>query len=118
MLFTAYGRIVDIVHTRSDKMRCKAFIVFREIQEAAAALRGLNGFVFYGRPLSIAYANSKSKAIALLEGTYGIEETDEEMTNDTKRTRTMMEEDADEEDTGKLWMMSRSVIDDVDVYGN
>jgi RNA recognition motif-containing protein len=50
-LFTAYGRIVDIVHQRSDHMRCVAFVIFRDIQSATTALRGLNGFIFYDRPL-------------------------------------------------------------------
>ncbi|KAI9595134.1 hypothetical protein BDF19DRAFT_442294 [Syncephalis fuscata] len=71
-LFTAYGRIVDVVHQRSDRMRGVAFVIFRDIQSATTALRGLNGFVFYDRPLKLQYAKRKSKTIALLEGEYNL----------------------------------------------
>ncbi|KAI8049099.1 hypothetical protein BDF22DRAFT_701163 [Syncephalis plumigaleata] len=71
-LFTAYGRIVDVVHQRSDRMRGVAFVIFRDIQSATTALRGLNGFIFYDRPLKLKYAKRKSKIIALLDGEYNL----------------------------------------------
>ncbi|CAG8843066.1 36823_t:CDS:2, partial [Racocetra persica] len=47
----AYGRILDIVALKTIKMRGQAFIVFKEIQSATAAMRGLNGFNFYDVPM-------------------------------------------------------------------
>ncbi|CAG8733883.1 15034_t:CDS:1, partial [Dentiscutata heterogama] len=46
-----YGRILDIVALKTIKMRGQAFIVFKEIQSATAAMRGLNGFNFYDVPM-------------------------------------------------------------------
>ncbi|RHZ79635.1 hypothetical protein Glove_143g11 [Diversispora epigaea] len=69
-LFSAYGRILDIVAMKTIKMRGQAFIVFKEIQSATAAMRGLNGFMFYDRTMHIEYAKGKSDAIAKLDGTW------------------------------------------------
>ncbi|GES82641.1 U1 small nuclear ribonucleoprotein A [Rhizophagus clarus] len=69
-LFSAYGRILDIVALKTMKMRGQAFVVFKEIQSATSAMRGLNGFHFYDKPLHIEYAKSKSEAVAKLDGTW------------------------------------------------
>ncbi|RKP07721.1 hypothetical protein THASP1DRAFT_30463 [Thamnocephalis sphaerospora] len=97
MLFTAYGRIVDIVHTRTDKMRSKAFVIFRDIPEATAALRGLNGFLFYERPLVVEYASTKAHAIALLDGTYSVNARGSAAA-DGKRARPADRDDSDSDD--------------------
>ncbi|CAI2165926.1 14502_t:CDS:2 [Funneliformis geosporum] len=69
-LFSAYGRIIDIVALKTIQMRGQAFIVFKEIQSATSAMRGLNGFNFYDKPMHIEYAKGKSEAIAKLDGTW------------------------------------------------
>ncbi|KAG9292057.1 hypothetical protein G9A89_017957 [Geosiphon pyriformis] len=69
-LFSAYGRILDVVALKTIRLRGQAFIVFKEIQSATAAMRGLNGFMFYDKPMNIEYAKSKSDAIAKLDGTW------------------------------------------------
>ncbi|CAB4394250.1 RNA-binding domain-containing protein [Rhizophagus irregularis] len=69
-LFSAYGRILDIVALKTMKMRGQAFVVFKEIQSATSAMRGLNGFNFYDKPMNIEYAKSKSEAVAKLDGTW------------------------------------------------
>lgn len=50
-LFGSYGKVLDVVATRADGMRGQAFIVFRDLQSATAALRALDGFEFYEKPL-------------------------------------------------------------------
>ena len=50
-LFGSYGKVLDVVATRADGMRGQAFIVFRDLQSANAALRALDGFEFYEKPL-------------------------------------------------------------------
>ncbi|KAJ3283998.1 hypothetical protein HK104_010133 [Borealophlyctis nickersoniae] len=70
-LFSPYGRILDIVALKTIKMRGQAFIVFRDIASATAALRSLQGFPFYDRPMKLSYAKSKSNAVKLMEGAYG-----------------------------------------------
>ncbi|RUS25716.1 U2 small nuclear ribonucleo protein B''-like protein [Jimgerdemannia flammicorona] len=69
-LFSAYGRILDIVALKTIRMHGQAWIAFREITSATAALRGLNGFAFYDKPMKIEYAKVKSDAVAKLDGTW------------------------------------------------
>lgn len=66
-LCITYGRILDIITTRADGMRGQAFVVFEDLASSTAALRALDGFNFYGKPLMIDYAKSKSKATIVAE---------------------------------------------------
>ncbi|KAG0226751.1 hypothetical protein BGW42_003441 [Actinomortierella wolfii] len=50
--------------------RGQAFITFSDLTSATAALRGLQGFEFYGKAMDIHYAKTKSHSIAKLDGTY------------------------------------------------
>jgi RNA recognition motif-containing protein len=63
-LATVYGSVVEIVATKTEKMRGQAFLVFHDVAAAAKALQGLNGFVLYGRPITAQYAEKPSTAIA------------------------------------------------------
>jgi len=65
-----YGSILDIVALKTLKMRGQAFVVFRDISAASDALRELNGSPFFGKPMKVHYAKSKSDAIAKLDNTY------------------------------------------------
>ncbi|KAI5479245.1 U1 small nuclear ribonucleoprotein A [Pseudohyphozyma bogoriensis] len=68
-LFTLYGKVLDVVHTRNPKTRGTAFVVFRDLAASTAAMRGLDGESFFGRQLKISYAKSTSHAtIALTQG--------------------------------------------------
>ncbi|KAI8982299.1 hypothetical protein BDF20DRAFT_866097 [Mycotypha africana] len=69
-LFATYGPILDIVAKKTDKMREQAFVVYDNIASATTAKRSLNGFTFFGKPLKIEYAKTKSDAVAKLDGTY------------------------------------------------
>ncbi|AXA49966.1 U2 small nuclear ribonucleoprotein B'' [Malassezia restricta] len=66
-LFGSYGKVLDVVATRADGMRGQAFIVFRDLQSATAALRALDGFEFYEKPLVLEYARTRSKATIVAE---------------------------------------------------
>lgn len=50
-LFSVYGKVLDVVHTRSPKTRGTAFIVFRDLASSTSALRGLDGEGFFGKQL-------------------------------------------------------------------
>ncbi|KAK4055691.1 hypothetical protein OIV83_000237 [Microbotryomycetes sp. JL201] len=68
-LFSAYGKVLDVVHKRGTSTRGQAFVVFRDLASSTAALRGLDGEGFYGRQLRITYAKSTSYAtVAATEG--------------------------------------------------
>lgn len=62
VLFTTYGRVIDVVALKTQKMRGQAFVVFSDLAGATAALRACEGFVFYDKPMHIEYAKQKSYA--------------------------------------------------------
>ncbi|KAK0657323.1 U2 small nuclear ribonucleoprotein B'-like protein [Cercophora newfieldiana] len=72
MIFSTYGPVLDVVALKTMAMRGQAHIVYRDIQTATQAMRSLDGFEFFGRPMKIMYAKSKSNAIAKLDGTFKI----------------------------------------------
>ncbi|KAI9447729.1 hypothetical protein H4582DRAFT_1802372 [Lactarius indigo] len=61
-LFTTYGKLIDVVATKTPKMRGQAFLVFTDLASATAALRACDGMAFYDKPMRISYAKSKSHA--------------------------------------------------------
>ena len=50
-LFTTYGRLIDVVALKTQKMRGQAFLVFSDLAGATAALRACEGIVFYDKPM-------------------------------------------------------------------
>ncbi|KAG5459162.1 MAG: U2 small nuclear ribonucleoprotein B [Olpidium bornovanus] len=51
-------------------MRGQAFVVFKEQETADKALKELQGLMLYNKPLTIQYSNTKSDAVAKLDGTW------------------------------------------------
>ncbi|KAH0839995.1 hypothetical protein J3R83DRAFT_955 [Lanmaoa asiatica] len=66
-LFTTYGKIIDVVASKSPKMRGQAFLVFTDLAAATTAMRACEGLVFYDKPMRINYAKSKSYATSRRE---------------------------------------------------
>jgi RNA recognition motif-containing protein len=50
-LFTTYGKIIDVVASKSQRMRGQAFLVFADLAGATTAMRACEGMVFYEKPL-------------------------------------------------------------------
>jgi RNA recognition motif-containing protein len=50
-LFTTYGKIIDVVASKNQKMRGQAFLVFTDLAGATSAMRACEGMVFYDKPL-------------------------------------------------------------------
>ncbi len=50
-LFATYGKIIDIVASKSQKMRGQAFLVFTDLGSATSAMRACEGMMFYDKPL-------------------------------------------------------------------
>jgi len=69
-IFSQFGQIVDIVALKTLKMRGQAFVVFADINSASNALRSMQGFPFYDKPMRIQYSKSQSDVIAKKLGTY------------------------------------------------
>lgn len=65
LLFSTYGDVVDIVlNLKRKNMRGQAHIVYGNVQSSALALKALQKFEFYNKPLNIAYANKVSRVVA------------------------------------------------------
>ncbi|XP_026086810.1 U1 small nuclear ribonucleoprotein A-like [Carassius auratus] len=69
-IFSQFGQILDILVSPSLKMRGQAFVIFKEINSASSALRSMQGFPFYDKPMRIQYSKQDSDIIAKMKGTY------------------------------------------------
>lgn len=54
-LFTTYGQVLDIIASKSQKMRGQAFLVFTDLASATSAMRACEGMMFYDKPLVSIY---------------------------------------------------------------
>jgi len=69
-IFSQFGQILEIVAMKTLKMRGQAFVVFKEIASATNAMRSMQGFPFYDKPMRIAYSKLDSDIIAKMKGTF------------------------------------------------
>lgn len=69
-IFSQFGQIINIVALKTLKMRGQAFVIFKEISSATNALRSMQGFPFYDKPMRIQYAKTDSDVIAKIKGTF------------------------------------------------
>ncbi|KAM8794012.1 U1 small nuclear ribonucleoprotein A [Eudromia elegans] len=69
-IFSQFGQILDILVSRSLRMRGQAFVIFKELPSAGTALRSMQGFPFYDKPMRIQYAKTDSDIIAKMKGTF------------------------------------------------
>lgn len=51
LAFGAYGRVIDVVACKGESLRGQAWIVYDDVGAATTALRSLQGFPFFGKPL-------------------------------------------------------------------
>lgn len=84
-LFSQFGHVVDIVALKTMKMRGQAFVVYKELSSATGALRQLQGFPFYSKPMRIQYAKSDSEALAKMRGTF----VDKDKKKDKKKAKAL-----------------------------
>lgn len=50
-LFSQYGRVLDVVALKTPKLRGQAWVVFSEVTAASAAVRQMQSFPFYDKPM-------------------------------------------------------------------
>ncbi|XP_046523332.1 U2 small nuclear ribonucleoprotein B''-like [Equus quagga] len=84
-LFSQFGHVVDIVALKTVKMRGQAFVIFKELGSSTNALRQLQGFPFYGKPMRIQYAKTDSDIISKMRGTFA----DKEKKKEKKKAKTV-----------------------------
>jgi len=69
-MFSQFGTVLDVVALKTLKMRGQAFVVFKDIATATSAMRSMQNFPFYDKPMKIQFAKSESDVIAKMNGTY------------------------------------------------
>jgi U2 small nuclear ribonucleoprotein B'' len=69
-LFQQYGQVIDVVVMRRNKMRGQAFVVYKRREEAELALKTLNGFKAFDKPLVLAMADKPSYAFIVDQGRF------------------------------------------------
>lgn len=71
-IFSQFGQILDIVALKTLKMRGQAFVIFKEIQSATNALRSMQGFPFYDKPMVCIFFNFKTQFHCLFRSVFSI----------------------------------------------
>jgi RNA recognition motif-containing protein len=61
-IFSQYGSIVDIVAKRSLKAKGQAFVVFESVEAAENAIREVQAFPLFNKPMVLAFARTRSDA--------------------------------------------------------
>jgi U2 small nuclear ribonucleoprotein B'' len=69
-LFSQYGRILDVVALKTAKLRGQGWVVFSEVTAASNAVRQMQNFPFYDKPMRIQYAKTKSDCVAKEDGSW------------------------------------------------
>jgi len=69
-VFSQFGNILEIQASKALKKRGQAWIVFDDLSSATKALKEMQGFMFYGKPMRVAYSKNKSDVVAKIDGTY------------------------------------------------
>lgn len=69
-VFSQFGKILDVVCCRGIRLRGQAWVVFADVPSATNALRQMQGFPFYDKPMRINYAKTESDVITKAKGTF------------------------------------------------
>lgn len=69
-VFSQFGRILDIIALKTLKLRGQAWVVFDDVTASTNALRQMQGFPFYDKPMKIQYARTKSDVVAKADGSF------------------------------------------------
>ncbi|XP_057475110.1 U2 small nuclear ribonucleoprotein B'' 2-like [Actinidia eriantha] len=86
-LFSQYGRILEIVALKTTKLRGQAWVIFSEVTAASNAVRQMQNFPFYDKPMRIQYAKTKSDYVAKEDGTYVPKDKKKKQEEKTERKR-------------------------------
>jgi len=71
-VFSQFGNILEIHAAKTLKLRGQAWVVFDDLSGATKALREMQNFNFYGKPMKVFYAKVKSDVISRQDGTFKV----------------------------------------------
>ncbi|KAL5963481.1 U2 small nuclear ribonucleoprotein B [Taenia solium] len=93
-LFSPYGRVLEIIAMKTPKMRGQAFIIFQALTSATTALRVLQGFQLFDKPMRIQYARKNSTQIEVLQGVNAETQKKKEEEREKRRRRKLAQRQA------------------------
>jgi len=69
-VFSQFGNILEIIATKTYKMRGQAWVIFDDLSGSTKALREMQSFQFYGKAMRISFAKSKSDVVSKADGSF------------------------------------------------
>ncbi|GAB2281621.1 U1 small nuclear ribonucleoprotein A [Dionaea muscipula] len=69
-VFSQFGKILEVLAFKTLKHKGQAWVVFDDASSAANALRQMQEFPFYEKPMRIQYAKTKSDVVAKADGSF------------------------------------------------
>lgn len=67
-IFSEYGNVIELVAKANLKAKGQAFVVFDETEAAERAIKEVQGFELFDKPMLLDYARTKSDATVQREG--------------------------------------------------
>lgn len=67
-IFSEYGNVIELVAKTNLKAKGQAFVVFDETEAAERAIKEVQGFELFDKPMHLDYAKTKSDATVQREG--------------------------------------------------
>lgn len=62
-LFRHYGKVIDVVAHHNVRMRGQAFVSFTNVDVARKAMKEVQKFPLYGKPMQLSFAKTRSEAV-------------------------------------------------------
>ncbi|GAB4829918.1 hypothetical protein Ancab_019564 [Ancistrocladus abbreviatus] len=69
-VFSQFGKILEVLAFKTLKHKGQAWVVFEDVSSANNALRQMQDFPFYDKPMRIQFAKTKSDIVAKADGTF------------------------------------------------
>lgn len=69
-LFKQYGDVLDVVAHQNIRMRGQAFVAYPDEESATKAIKELQHFMLYDKPMVVQYARNKSDVHAKTDGDF------------------------------------------------
>ncbi|KAI9705632.1 MAG: hypothetical protein M1836_006388 [Candelina mexicana] len=67
-IFSEYGNVIDLVAKKNLKARGQAFVVFDTPEAAERAIKEIQGFELFDKPMLLDYARTRSDATVMKQG--------------------------------------------------
>ena len=67
-IFSEYGNVIHLVAKTNLKAKGQAFVVFDDPEAASRAIKEVQGFELFDRPMVLDYAKTRSDATVLNDG--------------------------------------------------